>query len=251
MRNLLVLGAFAAICTAPAAAQDAPYTITGNIALATDYTFRGLSQTDNEPSVQGGMDATFGNFYVGAWASNVDFGFSESIELDLYSGYRFPVGPIAMDIGVIAYLYPGASDDGIGAGTGELDYYEGYVKGSFAPAEGVTLGGAAYFSPEFTAETGEAYYVEANGGVALSDMLALSGAVGFQSIDDVSGVFPGSFTDEYTTWNFGGTYTNWGVSMDLRYVGTDVDSADDIITQAFTTDSKADDRVVFSVKRVL
>lgn len=252
MRNLLICGAFAAVASAPAFAQEAtPFSVAGNIALATDYTFRGLSQTDSHPAVQGGFDASFGSFYAGAWGSNVDFGFGDSIELDLYGGYKFPVGQIAMDVGVIGYLYPGAADDGLAQGTGELDYYEGYVKGSFAPADGFTVGGAFYYSPEFTAETGAAYYGEINAGFTVSPAFSISGAVGYQDIEDINGIFAGTVGDSYTTWNAGGTYSNWGLGFDLRYVGTSIDSSDAIVTSAFTSAQKADDRIVFSIKRAL
>ena len=113
MRNLLVLGALAAAATAPALAQET--TITGNVSLTTDYAFRGISQTDESPAIQGGFDAAFGSSgaYAGAWASNINFGSGGSnMELDLYGGYKFAVGAVNFDVGVIGYLYPGAADDG-------------------------------------------------------------------------------------------------------------------------------------------
>lgn len=249
-RGLIGVAAIASLASvAPAMAQET--TVAGNVAIATDYTFRGLSQTDSNPAVQGGFDASFGSVYAGVWASNVDFGFGDSIELDVYGGYKFPIGPVAMDVGVIGYLYPGAVDDGFSQGTGELDYYEGYVKGSFAPADGFTVGAAAYWSPDFTAETGNAYYVEINGGYTFSPNFSVAGAVGYQDIEDIDGIFTGTEGDSYSTWNIGGTYSNWGLGFDLRYVGTSVDDTDAIVTSAFTTEQKADDRIVFSIKRVM
>lgn len=238
--------------TATAKAEEV--TFTGNVALATDYAFRGISQTDGAAAVQGGFDAAAGNLYAGVWASNVDFtgfGVDGGLELDIYGGFKVPLDPVTLDFGVIGYFYPNSSD--LPGPTprieGELDYFEGYAKASFAPATGVSLGAAAYFSPEFTGETGQAYYLEASGSFALSDALSLSGALGYQSIDDVSGVFPGSFTDEYVTWNLGGTATLSGFAVDLRYVGTDIERNDPIVVQAFTTEGRADDRVILSVKR--
>jgi uncharacterized protein (TIGR02001 family) len=249
MRKVLICGVIAGAAAAPALAQEA--TLSGNITLATDYTFRGLSQTDNHPAVQGGLDASIGSFYVGTWASNVDFGFGESIELDVYGGYKFAVGPVALDVGVIGYLYPQAADDGISQGTGELDYYEGYVKGSVNPANGFTLGGAAYYSPEFTGETGDAYYLEINGAYAFGPAFSVSGAYGYQNIDNVFGVFGTGGDDSYSTWNLGGTYSNWGLGFDLRYVGTSVDATDPIVVSGFTTEQKSDGRVIFSVKKAM
>ena len=43
-----------------------------NVALTTDYVWRGTSQADNGPAIQGGFDLTAGGFYGGVWGSNVD-----------------------------------------------------------------------------------------------------------------------------------------------------------------------------------
>jgi uncharacterized protein (TIGR02001 family) len=251
MRKLLIYSAILAGAAGPAFAQE--MTFSGNIAAATDYTFRGLSQTDEGPAIQGGLDGSIGGFYVGTWASNVDLGFDDSIELDIYTGYKFAVGPVALDVGVIGYLYPGAADDGISQNTGELDYYEGFVKGSVSPANGLTLGGAAYFSPEFTGETGEAYYLELNGAYAFTSNFSVSGAYGYQDIDNVFGIFSlgGGTSDSYSTYNVGATVTALDLGFDLRYVGTSIDAGDPIIAALFTTEAKSDDRVVFSIKKAM
>ncbi len=236
MRNLLICSAIVATAAAvaPATAQEAEpaYTLTGNVALTTDYTFRGVSQTDESPAIQGGLDLAIGNFYAGTWASNINFGTGGSnMELDVYGGYKFPLGPVTLDVGGIGYLYPGASDDGA-----ELDYWEFYAKPSMAFGA-FALGGAVYYSPEFTGESGDGWYYEVNGAYTINDMFALSGAVGHQTVD-LAGFFAGE--DSYTTYNFGGTLTTSGVALDLRYVGTDVDNV-----------GIYDDRVVFSVKKAL
>src|SRR5262249_17396071 len=151
--------------------------------LATDYAFRGLSQTGGNAAVSGGFDYTNGQFYAGTWASNIDFaelGAGSGIELDLYGGWRRQVGPVTLDLGVIGYFYTGVTDIQGGAnGEGELDYVEAYVKASLTPVENWTMGGAIFYSPEFTGETGNATYVEANTSYAFSDELSVSGAVGY------------------------------------------------------------------------
>jgi uncharacterized protein (TIGR02001 family) len=233
MRNLLIFSVLAAAATAPAFAQDV--TVSGNVALTTDYVFRGVSQSDESPAVQGGFAAALGDtgLYAGAWASNINFGTGGSnLELDLYGGYKFAIGGIAMDVGAIGYFYPGAADD-----VAELDYVEAYVKPSIALTEQFTLGGGVYWSPEFTGETGDGLYVEVNGAYVVSPELSFSGAVGQQQVD-AAGFFAGE--DTYMTWNAGGTYSAMGLGFDLRYVATDVDNV-----------SIFDDRVVFTVKRAM
>lgn len=239
MRVLCQLTSALAIGAAMACgAAEAQGAWTGNVAATTDYVFRGLSQTNGNAAVQGGADYTDGGFYAGAWASSLDFGVDAAganaaadLELDVYAGFRPVWGNVTFDLGVIGYLYPGSTDD-----FSEYDYWEGYAKASFSPVEGASLGVAAYYSPEFTTESGDAVYIEANGSWTLSDSFAISGAVGQQTVD--TPIFAGE--DQYVTWNVGGTLTAGGFSFDMRYVGTDVENL-----------AIADDRAVFTVKRAM
>ena len=79
-----------------------------NFALVSDYRFRGLSLTNRDPAVQGGIDAAFSSgFFVGTWASNIaDYGGSK-LEVDLYGGYGGSVGGFDYTASVLGYLYPG------------------------------------------------------------------------------------------------------------------------------------------------
>jgi uncharacterized protein (TIGR02001 family) len=219
-------------------AAHAEGTFSGNIALSTDYVFRGLTQTDG-PAVSGGFDYSNGSFYAGTWASNVNF--ANNFELDLYAGFKPVTGPVTWDLGVVGYLYPGVEL------SPTLDYVEFYAKPSLSVAEGVTLGGAFYYSPEFTGELGAGYYFEGNGSFAASDVLSFSAAVGYQQVEDLAGAFDPTDADDdaYITWNVGGTYTVSGFGLDLRYIGTDIDDA-----AAFGGDY-SDDKVVFTIKRAL
>lgn len=230
-------------------------TFSGNVALTSDYLFRGITQTDENPAIQGGFDFGYGMFYAGAWASSVDFsidgtttpGIDASLEFDLYAGVKPVTGPVSWDFGVVGYFYPGADDE-----TAELDYQEVYAKASIAPTKKLALGAALFFSPEFTGETSTGVYYEANAGYTLTDKLALSGAVGHQTVDDLNGpVGGGSPDDGYTTWNIGAGYSLAGFSFDLRYVDTDIDSDNAFVTSGFIPEYKADGRGVFTVKRAL
>ncbi len=82
------------------------------MALATEYVFRGVSQTAEGPAVQGGFDATCGLFYAGVWASNLDWGSSGSAVQSPISrwtgmpGFKPKTGHITWDLGIIYYTYP-------------------------------------------------------------------------------------------------------------------------------------------------
>ncbi len=92
-----------------------------NLTLASDYIWRGISQTDNEPALQGGVDWSHDSgLYAGIWASNIDSGFlGADVEVDSYIGYSTEVSGVGVDVGFLHYEYPGAP--------GESDLDEVYV----------------------------------------------------------------------------------------------------------------------------
>ncbi|MEQ1490049.1 MAG: TorF family putative porin, partial [Terricaulis sp.] len=73
--------------SAPAQADTDP---SFNVGLATDYLFRGIDQTGyyDEGQAFGGIDATSGSFYAGAWVSNTGASPAQFIEYDLYAGWK-------------------------------------------------------------------------------------------------------------------------------------------------------------------
>jgi len=82
-----------------------------NVGATSDYRYRGISQTRLKPAVQGGLDYAAGPFYVGAWASTIqwikDAGGDASIEVDLYGGYKGEImSGLGFDVGVLTYQYP-------------------------------------------------------------------------------------------------------------------------------------------------
>jgi len=172
-----------------------PITVAYNVGVTNDYVFRGVSQTNGGIAMQGGIDFTYKEFYLGTWASNLDFkpfgDKSTNTEIDLYGGYKTTFSGVSLDIGAIYYAYAGQPTGGP-----SVDYVEAYVKATkaFGP---LTVGGSFFISPDFTGETGTAEYFEANAAYAINKKLSISGAVGRQEIEKVDG---------YTTWNIGGSY---------------------------------------------
>jgi uncharacterized protein (TIGR02001 family) len=141
MKMIISLAALAASLCSPALAQEAKPSleISGNATAATDYRFRGISQTRLRPALQAGVDLAHAGsgLYAGAWASNVswakDAGGGGSSEIDLYAGIRgsAPLGS-SYDVGAIAYRYPG---NGLGRVPGfvDADTVEAYAQLSRGP----------------------------------------------------------------------------------------------------------------------
>jgi uncharacterized protein (TIGR02001 family) len=235
------MGAAAAVGATVVGAGAAHAEVSANVALTTDYVFRGISLSDNRPAIQGGFDWSHDMFYAGTWASNV----TEGIELDVYAGITPSTGPVEWDLGLIAYFYPGADDD-----DAEFDYVELKAAGEFGLNEQVAIGGAVYFAPGNFGDTGEALYLEVNGSFAASEQLEFTAAYGNQSIDDPDGPFGAAGEDDYNTWNIGGTYAVHGFTLDLRYHDTDIDEGSDIESYTYGPPSY-DSAVVFTVGREL
>ena len=104
MAAALAIVAGLASLAAPASAQT-EVDVAFNVGVVSDYVFRGASQTDEEPALQGGVDITAGSFYAGVWGSNVDFFDDTDAEIDFYGGFRGEAGGFALDGGVIFYAY--------------------------------------------------------------------------------------------------------------------------------------------------
>ncbi len=205
----LALVAAAASVAMSGAAMAEELKLSYNVGVASDYVFRGVSQTQEDPQVFGGVDLTYGVGYAGVWASNVDFGADDpSAEIDLYAGVKPTVGDTALDLGVIYYGYV----DDKGLTPGAYSYFE--VKAAASrPVGPATVGLAAYYSPEFPGKTGEAVYYEVNGSIPAGEKLSFSGALGHQEIDSAG---------DYATWNVGATYAvTPNIALDLRYSDTD------------------------------
>ena len=129
-----VTAAMAAVVCMTAQAE-----ITANLGVTSDYRFRGISQTQLDPAIQGGVDYSHrSGVYVGAWASNVAKEFypgGAGREVDLYAGYRTEVAGVALDAGVLRYDYPGTT-----ANTDTNEVYVGASKGpvSFKVSQSIT-----------------------------------------------------------------------------------------------------------------
>ena len=205
---LLAAAATVAMGGAAFAQEDSALDLSFNVGAATDYVWRGVSQTDESPQISGGIDATIGGLvYAGTWLSNVDFGTGNDtdFELDLYAGIRPQLGPVALDLGIQYYGY-------INAPTGsDQDFVEFKLAGS-VPVGPATVGAAVFWSDNFYGGTGNATYVELNGSSPIGEKFSVSGAVGHQDVD---------YDGDYTTWNLGVGYalTDF-LGVDLRYHDT-------------------------------
>ena len=123
-KTLLAGAVAAAILPLSATAADAPaspHTITGNVGFYSQYIFRGLTQTNGKPALQGGLDYSHSSgFYAGTWGSNVSwltdptppaYSSGGSLEWDFYGGYKWNLpSDLTLDVGTLYYWYPGEAN---------------------------------------------------------------------------------------------------------------------------------------------
>lgn len=118
----------------------------GNLALTSDYVFRGISQSNQHPALQAGIEQAADNgLYVGAWGSNVSWladtsssaaPISSSLELDAYAGWRGTLSPtVSVDVGAQYYAYPGHFPSGFN----RADTLELYAGVTLAASKRVNL----------------------------------------------------------------------------------------------------------------
>ncbi|NQX88336.1 MAG: hypothetical protein HRT77_06705 [Halioglobus sp.] len=239
----------AALLTGLGASAAQAYEISANVALVSDYRFRGISQTGTKAAVQGGFDASFEpGFYIGTWASSVDFGGDNptgsygTMEIDYYAGWGGPIGDtdFGVDVGYYYYQYPGDTVDPKG------DYQEFNVTGSWKDLSiGVT------YSDDYYAKTGKFWYYAGDYSLSFAEDFSLGLHVGYNSFDRDTGnktFFPvlsnGKAQDSYTDYSVTLTYSVWGVDLSVAWVGTDLDTED-----CFGDSDACDDTAVFSIAK--
>ena len=144
-RNLCALSAalLSVPLATPALAQEEeakPVTVSGSVGLVSEYRFRGVSQSDRNLAIQGGLTiAHESGFYVGTWGSNLagwgTFG-GANMELDLIAGYKKSFGNATVDVGATWYMYPKGFDN--------TDFIEPYIKVSGTTGPVTLTAGVAY-----------------------------------------------------------------------------------------------------------
>lgn len=230
-------------CSAPVAmAADSPHEFSANVALTTDYVFRGISQTNEKPAVQGGFDYSYTPLgaYLGVWASNVDFngpGNSDgtAAEIDYYGGISNEIlaTGVGYDVGVIYYNYPGGSS---AANEDYIEYYGGlsYDFDSVPLKPSTSL--KVYYSPDFFGGTGDAQYYDLGADLSLPYALTLGLHAGYQNVKGAGGA----------GFNYGDYKV--GLSRDVGKFNLDL-SYYDVSDQADACGSGdiCDSRVVFTV----
>ena len=198
-----------AVCNATQAGE-----LTANAGATNNYIWRGLTQSENEAAVSGGVDYAADNgFYIGTWASNVSYAPGDvfSYEHDIYFGYSGEAGSVSYDVGYLYYNYDKEAEFDFG------EIYGSFSVGGFTLGANIVTNTEADEGPDQDFGFGETIYVYADYVIELE-----SGAeVGFHI-----GSHDGDFNEAFNGVPEG--YIDYGVSLSkdgfsFAVTGTDLD----------------------------
>jgi uncharacterized protein (TIGR02001 family) len=226
-----------AVPTLAAAQAAAPSPVAGNVSLVSDYRFRGITQTFEEPALQGGFDyAHSSGFYVGNWNSSIADSFfgGSPLEMDFYAGYKPTFGDIGLDLGILYYYYPGSDAPGIG----KIDNTELYAGATWKWLS------AKYFyavSDFFGVDdTKGSDYIDLTANFPFGAGWGLVGHVGHQRVKNNSDA-------DYTDYKLGITKDIRGWVLGAAFVDNDAEGL--LVSGAGREMDAGDSTVVFSISK--
>ncbi|HEY1102155.1 MAG TPA: TorF family putative porin [Burkholderiaceae bacterium] len=198
------------VAFAQAKAPEPEYTISGNVGLFSEYRFRGISQTNKKPALQGGFDfAHKSGFYLGNWNSNINSQLysGSNLEMDFYGGFKGEAAGIGYDIGALYYSYPGSSP--------KIDNTEIYFGASYGPFSAKYYHAVSDFFS--VPNTKNSAYLDLGFAYDLGNGLGVNAHVGYQKVKNTPGD-AGKITDYKigVTQDIGGS----GYIGGLSYVST-------------------------------
>jgi len=240
-KKTLMAGAVAmALVPGFSAAADAPYTISANVGLYSDYIFRGLTQTNGDPALQGGFDFSHSSgVYLGTWASNIswlrDFGAyagGGSMEWDFYGGYRGNIGKsdFGYDVGLLYYYYPGTVvAGGVKANTleayGALSWKWLSFKYSYS-LDNKTFG---------VTDSSGTWYADLTANFPVTDKLTVTAHYGKQKYDGSTGGVSNDTNASYKDWKIGLSYAlPQDFTVGAYYTDTDMSTTQEAFYTAGT-----------------
>lgn len=184
-------------------------TFVGGVTLTTEYVLRGISQTNEDPAVQGNIDFLAGGFYVGVWGSNVEvsaigLGIETHAEFDLYAGYLWQgESGFGWELGAIHYEYPKHE---------EINYEEYYASLLYK-----TFKVKYSYADDFLGFGGEGHYVDGKLDIPLGKGFNLGLHAGYSTFADIVGL------REYFDFRGGLGYTHGTFTVEVAYTDTNED----------------------------
>ncbi len=251
----------------PVAAFD-PWDIAFGAGIMSDYVFRGVSQSNRQPSVTAYFEPRFNvtkdvQLYVGSSFESISFTNRAAAEVDIYGGVRFNIGAFSLDFGGWGYIYPGGkcidgNAGGVPAGLcpfgseflpngnfmkSDINFYEVYGKAAYTFNDYFSMNASAWYSPNFLNSGAEGTYATIGAKFTAPSTwfgssgvgAYLSGEYGYQWLGTTDAFYGFTKLPDYGTWNVGIGFTYKVFTLDARYYDTSLSKADcNVFTGDFT-----------------
>jgi uncharacterized protein (TIGR02001 family) len=242
-----------AVKAPPPAAPASPWDFAFGAAVMNDYIFRGITQSDHKPSVAEYQELRYNlnpslQAYLGLSGESIDFPNRAAAEFDFYGGIRPTVGPLAFDLGIWYYYYPGGQCFGPGADCREpalpngnvikadLSFWEYYGKVTWSVNDSLALGLNEFYDPSWLNSGAWGDYFSGIVKYTLPSTVHLpfgagayiSGEFGHYWFGTPDAFYAGPLFSagtaypDYNTWNLGLGFTYKVFTLDLRYYDTDL-----------------------------
>jgi uncharacterized protein (TIGR02001 family) len=196
------------------AVEESAVEISANLAITSNYVWRGMTQSHNSPAVQGGIDLGYEGFYLGTWGSNVEFGdTNNNLEADFYAGYASEISGIGYDIGYLLYAYPNESD--------AFNFDEIYV-GLSKDFGGFAINGKYSFALDSNIDTTDYWDLGASADLPMDSTLALT----YGDYDELGTNYIISLSKEFGKFEIALAYTDFsadsgsGLDDEDHFIGT-------------------------------
>lgn len=212
----------ASAMSTPAFAQEeeaasGPFTLSGGIAVTSDYRFRGISLSNEKVAVQPTLTVSHeSGLYAGVWGSSLpDSDAYGKFELDLYAGFNTEVASgTTVDLGVTYYTYPGSHDGGA-----PTDYFEGIGKLSHDIGPVSVTGMVAYAPKQNSLGDDDNIYLNLGAGFGIPETpVTLTAGIGYND-GSLGLVSPGG---KYVDWSVGASFAASFATFSVQYIDTDV-----------------------------
>ncbi|MGX7742388.1 TorF family putative porin [Rhodopseudomonas parapalustris] len=252
---------------APPVVAFNPWDVAFGTSVSSDYVFRGITQSNHQPSVSGYIEPRYNinpdlQIYAGVSASSISFTNRAAAEIDGYVGIRPTFGPAAFDFGFWYYGYPGGQCIDTVQGGGNLcplgssriangnvmkkdvSFYEFYGKFNYTFNDMFTAGAAVNYSPDFLRFGTDGTYAAVNAKITMPGTFFgtsgigsyISGEYGHQWLGTTDAFYGPSVLPDYNTWNVGVGFTYKVFTLDLRYTDSDLSKEScQLITSDFTS----------------
>lgn len=248
--------AMAGLLAAPGARafeiESAGLTVVATPTIASDYLFRGISQTRNNWAFQGTLDVQHtSGFYIGGFISNAKFLANNPYndtrqEVDALAGYRLSLGALNLDIGYVGYFYPG--QDKPPGGVQLNEFHEVALRANYTIGI-VKMYASGFYSPNYFGRSGDGFYVEGGVDVSLPFGVTAAGRLGYQWIERN----PLFGTPDYLNFSFGVSREIYGgVIASIGVAGTDISKSQcaPVAGDADNGQRICDTRALFTLSRM-